>query len=65
MHVLDPVFFSGQAMVLEDLSHIRYRWSYLAKQVLHLKLHWNDNLVAKIICSSGTLGGVVPNTPYV
>ena len=38
MHVLDR-FFSGQAMVLEDLSHIRYRWSYLAKQVLHLKLH--------------------------
>jgi len=38
MHVLDP-FFSGQAMVLEDLSHIRYRWSYQAKQVLHLKTH--------------------------
>jgi len=31
--------FSDQAMVLEDLSHIRYRWSYLAKQVLHFKLH--------------------------
>jgi len=35
------VFFSYQVMVLEDSSHIRYWWSCLAKQVLHLKLHWN------------------------
>ena len=32
MHVLDPFFFSDQAMVLEDLSHIIYSWSYLASQ---------------------------------
>jgi len=31
--------FLDQAMVLEDSSHVRYRWSYLAEQVLHLKLH--------------------------
>jgi len=31
MHVLDPFFFSDQVMVLEESSHIRYRWSYLAK----------------------------------
>jgi len=30
MHALDP-FFSHQVMVLEDSSHIRYWWSYLAK----------------------------------
>jgi len=39
MHVLDTFYFSDQVMVLEDSSHIRYRWSYLAKQILHLKLH--------------------------
>jgi len=33
------VFFSNKVMVLEDSSHIRYWWSYLAKQVLYLKLH--------------------------
>ena len=39
VHVVDPFFFSYQVMVLEDSSHIRYWWSCLAKQVLHLKLH--------------------------
>ena len=38
IHVLDPCF-SDEAMVLEDSSHIRYRRSYLAKQVLLLTLH--------------------------
>ena len=38
MQVLNP-FFSYKIMGQEDSLHIRYRWSYLAKQVLHLKLH--------------------------
>ena len=30
--------FADKVMVLESSSHIRYWWSYLTKQVLHLKL---------------------------
>jgi len=33
------VFSSYQVMVWDDSSHIRYRWSYLLKYVLHLKSH--------------------------
>jgi len=35
------VFSSYQVMVQEDSSHVRFQLSYLAKQVLHLKSHWN------------------------
>jgi len=38
MHMLDP-FVSDQVTVLGDFSRIRYWWSYLSKQVLHLELH--------------------------
>jgi len=64
MHVLVP-FFSDKVMVLEDSSHTRYWWSYLAKQVVHLKLHWNVNLVRcpKFATHQVTLVSIVPIYP--
>ena len=41
------VFSSYQVVVQEDSSHTRFRWSYLAKHVLHLKSHWN--FIVKIL----------------
>jgi len=31
IHMLDLFLFSDKVMVLEDSSHMRYWWSYLAK----------------------------------
>jgi len=39
------VFSSYQVTAEEYFSHIRYRWSHLVKQVLHLKFYWDVEIV--------------------
>ena len=63
MHVLDP-FFSWKAMVQEGSLHIRYRWSNLAKLVLHWKLHWHVK-IRKFDTYQVTMGGMVPIYPHI
>jgi len=63
MHVLDP-FFSWKAMVQEGSLHIRYRWSNLAKLVLHWKLHWHVKR-RKFDTYQVTMGGMVPIYPHI
>ena len=56
------VFSSYQVMVLGGSSHIRFRCSCLAKQVLHLKSHWNVKAVRcpKFVTHQVNMGGIVP-----